>query len=70
MIYVGTAVMVSTSNCSKAVTVAVDSDTSLVAGVSVAVTVIIISIITAIASSIIAYYWCCVNKRTSSVPPV
>ena len=41
-------------------------DTSLVAGVSVAVTAIITSIITAIVSSIITY-WCCV-KRTSSVP--
>ena len=45
--------------CDKAV------DTSLVAGVSVAVTAIITSIITAIVSSIITY--CCV-KRTSSVP--
>ena len=46
--------------CDKAV------DTSLVAGVSVAVSVPITSITTAIVSSIITY-WCCV-KRTSSVP--
>ena len=46
--------------CYKAV------DTSLVAGVSVAVTAIITSIITAIVSTTIMYL-CCV-KRTSSVP--
>ena len=43
-------------------------DTSLVAGVSVAVSVPIASIITAIVSTTITY-WCCV-KRTSSVPQV
>ena len=44
------------------------ADTLLCAGVSVAASAIVTSVITAIVSSIIMY-WCCV-KRTSSVPAI